>query len=165
MLVTMIKHRSGGAGRLGVWGPVVWAFAMAATLIGCTLTGPTMTSLSEEWAAKLRTSGSVELISGGHDAEQTPEGPLAAIAWREYGVDASWDEVVAYFDAELRDRGWEEGGGSSGLRSTIEYAVEAWHKGDRILRLGHLRNSPKPDSGSFVTFYSVTLIGQGVPSE
>lgn len=109
--------------------------------------------------------GSSELLSGGYDEEQTPEGRLAAVAWREYGVDASWDEVVAYFDAELANQGWEDGGGSSGLKSTAEHAVRAWHRDDRILRLGHLRNSPKPESGSFITFYEVALIGQGVPTD
>jgi hypothetical protein len=110
-------------------------------------------------------SGSTELASGGHDEERTPEGVLPAIAWREYGVEASWDEIVAYFDAELAEQGWEDGGGSSGIRSTSEHAVEAWHKGDRILRLGHLRYSPSPESGSFLAYYRVSLIGQGVPTE
>lgn len=105
------------------------------------------------------------MTSGGTDLEQTPEGEIPAIEWRRYGVDASWDDVVAYFEAELSARGWEEGGGSVGLTSTIEYAVEAWHLGDRILRLGHLRDSPKPDAGSFRTSYSVALIGQGLPSD
>jgi hypothetical protein len=141
---------------------VAW---MALVLAGCSLSGPTRGSLSEEVEAQFQVPGSNLLASGGTDREQTPEGDIPAIAWRRYGADASWEEVVAYFEAELHDRGWESGGGSSGLRSTIEYAVEAWHKGDRILRLGHLRNSPKPDAGSFQTFYSVALIGQGVPSE
>ena len=108
--------------------------------------------------------GSTELASGGTDEEQTPEGGLPAIAWRRYGVDASWEEVIAYFDRELAAQGWEDGGGSSGLTSTIEHAVQAWHRDDRILRLGHLRGSPKPEAGSFRTFYSVALIGQGVPT-
>jgi hypothetical protein len=55
--------------------------------------------------------------------------------------------------------------GSSGLPSTDEYAVTAWHRGDRILRLGHLRGVPGARCCSFQTFYSVTLIGQGVPPD
>lgn len=164
MLVAMIKHHIHEAGAYARWHRMCVAL-LALALAGCSLSGPTQASLSDEEAGKLRIAGSAEMISGGHDAEETPEGPLAAIAWRRYGVDASWDDVVAYFEAELSARGWEEGGGSSGLRSTIEYAVEAWHKGERILRLGHLRDSPKPDAGSFRTFYSVTLIGRGLPSD
>jgi len=139
--------------------------AVSIVLSACALGGPTRDSLNEENEAGLRTDGSVELISnGGHDAEQTPEGRLAAIAWREYGVNSSWDAVVAYFEVEMRGRGWEPGGGSSG-RSTQEHAVVAWHKGDRILRLSYRRNAIKPGQGSFSTFYRVTLIGQGVPSQ
>jgi hypothetical protein len=121
--------------------------------------------LSVEEEAQLQLQGSTLLTSGGTDIERSPEGDIPAIAWRRLGVDASWTDVVAYFDAELRRRGWEEGGGSSGLTSTIEHDVEAWHKGDRILRLGHLRDSPKPEAGSFLTYYSVALVGQGLESD
>jgi hypothetical protein len=133
-------------------------------MIACVSCSPTRTSLSGEETAQLQMPGSTELASGGHDEEQTPEGPLPAIASRGYGVDASWEEIVAYFDRELEAQGWKDGGGSSGLTSTIEHAVQAWHRDDRILRLGHLRGSPKSGSGSFLTFYSVALIGQGVPT-
>jgi hypothetical protein len=127
---------------------------------------PTRASLSQEEVAKLHLSGSVDLIAdGGHDSEQTPEGQLAAIAWHEYGIDSSWDNVVAYFDAEMRNRGWQIGGGSSDGRSTQELDVIAWHSGDRILRVAHRRNATKPDSGSFAIIYRVTLIGQGLPSK
>jgi predicted small lipoprotein YifL len=164
MLVAMIRNNVPHRGAFPGWHLFVWAVMLAMALTACGLSGPTQTSLSEEAAAKLSVSNSTQLASGGHDSEQTPEGAIPAIAWRRYGVDAPWDDVVAFFEAELSALGWEEGGGSSGLRSTIEFAVEAWHKGDRILRLGHLRDSPKPDSGSFATFYSVTLIGEGLPA-
>jgi hypothetical protein len=150
---------AGLGGRHSAW------LAAVVALITCVSCGPTRASLSGEEAAELQMPGSTELASGGHDEERTPEGGLAAIAWREYGVDASWDEIVAYFDAELTGQGWEAGGGSSGLRSTSEHAVEAWHRDDRIVRLGHLRYSPDPQSGSFLTWYRVSLIGQGVPTD
>lgn len=147
-----------------IWRVVLCA-ALAVVLVGCASSGPTRASLGEEDAAQIQVPGSTLLTSGGSDLEQSPEGTIPAIAWRRYGVDAAWEDVVAHFDAEMRDQGWQVGGGSSGLRSTIEYSVEAWHKGDRILRLGHLRDSPKPEAGSFLTLYSVALIGQGVPSD
>ncbi len=59
----------------------------------------------------------------------------------------------------------EESRGSSGLGSTIEREVKEWHKDDRILRLGLLRNSPKPDAGSFLRLYDVRLIGEGAPND
>jgi hypothetical protein len=139
---------------------------LSIVLSACSVGGPTRDSLSKENEAGLKTEGSVELLSnGGHDSEQTPEGRLAAIAWREYGVNSSWDAVVAYFEVEMRGRGWEPGGGSSGSWSTQERAVVAWHKGDRILRLSYRRNAIKPGQRSFSTIYRVTLIGQGVPSQ
>jgi hypothetical protein len=138
---------------------VVTLTALVVAVVACG--GPTRDSLSDEAEAKLQVPGSKELATGGYDAENTVDGPLAAVAWRQYGVDVPWEDVVAYFDAELRGRGWQEGGSSSGLRSTGEWAVEAWHRDDRILRLGHLRDTPTKDSGSFVTFYEVALIGKG----
>jgi hypothetical protein len=135
-------------------------------LAACGLGEPTRESLSQEEEALLQFDGSVELIAdGGHDAESTPEGPLAALAWREYGVDATWDEIVEHFDAELRADGWLEGGGTSGFASTREHAVEAWHKGDRILRLAHRRDPGVDPPRSFLTFYRVNLLGKGVPSD
>jgi hypothetical protein len=142
------------------------AALLCLVVFGCSVAGPTRASLSQEDVAKLHLAGSVELIQdGGHDSEQTPEGQLAAIAWREYGVNSSWDNVVTYFDREMRGRGWQAGGGSSGARSTQELDVAAWHIGDRTLRLAHRRNATRPNSGSFTTIYTVTLIGQGLPSE
>jgi hypothetical protein len=144
--------------------PIVVALtALVLAVVACG--GPTRGSLSDEAEAQLQIPGSKELAAGGHDAENTLDGPLAAIAWRQYGVNASWEEVVAYFDAELRERGWQEGGSSSGIPSTQEWAVQAWHRDDRILRLGHRHNAPTKDSGSFVTFYEVALIGKGVPED
>ena len=142
-----------------------WLAATIVVLIACVSCSSTRASLSGEEAAQLQMPGSTELASGGTDEEQTPEGRVPAIAWRRYGVDASWEEVLDYFDRELEAQGWEDGGGSSGLRSTIEHAVQAWNRDDRILRLGHLRDSPKPGAGSFRTFYSVALIGEGVPTD
>ena len=161
----MIAHHNRDAGAAVSRYRLAWAALVVITVTGCSLSSPTQASLSDEGAAKLRIAGSAEMISGGHDAEETPEGPLAAIAWREYGVDASWDDVVAYFEAELRDRGWEEGGGSSSGPSTQEWDAVAWHTKDRILRIAHRRNTAATaTSGTFLTIYRVTLIGQGLPS-
>ena len=137
--------------------------AILATLVGCGSSGPNRTSLANEDVAQLQFSGSKQLVNGGIDAQRTIEGDIPAISWRRYGVNARWDEIVAFFDNELSRRGWEPGGGSSGLRSTGEKAVEAWHFGDRILRLGDLRKAPVENAGQFVTFYEVALIGQGLP--
>lgn len=151
--------------RVAIASHLLWLTALLLMLGGCGVGSPTRASLSEEAVAKLRVAASVELIStGGHDSERTPEGPLAAIAWREYGADASWDDVVVYFEAELRDRGWESGGGSSA--STQEWDAVGWNKDDRILRLSHRRNASVSDlPRSFRTIYRVTLIGQGLPSD
>jgi hypothetical protein len=143
---------------------IAWlAMAMLATLAlaGC---GPTADSLLEEAEAPLHMDGSVELAAGGHDAMRGGYyAPVPAIVWRSYGVDAPFDEVRRYFDTELSDRGWSPGGGSSGTRTTDEHDAEAWHKGDRILRLAHLRNPPTLEPRSFMTYYGVALIGQGIP--
>jgi hypothetical protein len=160
-VIEVDAHDRGHRGRCKIASAVLLVIV---ALVGC-VSSPTRASLSVEEAAQLQLPGSSELASGGHDQEQSPEGDIPAIAWRRFGVDVAWQDVAAYFDAELKARGWEEGGGSSGLTSTIENAVEAWHKGDRILRLGHLRGSAKPEAGSFLTFYEVALIGQGEQSD
>lgn len=121
---------------------------------------PTRSSLASESEASLHLAGSIELAAGGHDADSSIYGSLSADAWRQYGTDVPFDDVVTYFDSELRRRGWDPGGGSSGLTSTDEYAVEAWHKSARILRVGHMRNGPP--GANFATFYMVSLIASGL---
>jgi len=122
----------------------------------------TSASLRDEAEALLQVPESTQLATGGYDARQTVEGHLAALVWRQYGTDESWDEVVAYFAAELGKRGFREGGCSSGLRSTDEWAVMAWHSDNRILRLGHLRDERAvKHEREFVTIYDVALIGEG----
>jgi hypothetical protein len=136
---------------------VAAAASMAVLLVAC---GPTPSSLASEAEASLHLPGSTEVATGGYDAEKSVYGSLSAVAWRQYGADVPWEDVLAYFDAELARRGWEPGGGSSGLTSTDEYVVEAWHKSDRILRLGYMRNGPP--GANFGTFYDVALIGSGL---
>ena len=138
-------------------------FAAAAIVAIAAACGPTRDSLGNEEAAQLRLAGSKEIAAGGLDAESGVGGQRAALTWRQYGVDAPWSDVVAYFDAEMQARGWQTGGGSSGLPSSSEWEAMAWHSKDRILRLGHIRNVPN-NSGLFETFYDVTLIGRGVPA-
>jgi hypothetical protein len=118
--------------------------------------------LAAEAEASLKMPGSTELGHGGYEAHRTPEGPLASATWRDYGTSASWDDVVSYFDAELRGRGWAPGGGSSGVVYSLdeEFGVTAWNEGDRILRLGHRRFVGNVSTG-FTTFYEVTLLGRG----
>jgi len=146
------------------------ALALIVTAPGASRTsnpdaGPTSMSLAAEPEARLQIPSSRELFAGGHDSEWSLEsGPLPAISQRLYGVDSTWEEVVAYFDTELKELGWRHGGCSSGLATTGEWDVEAWHLDNRILRLGNRRRDIPPDAGIFVTYYTVALIGKAVPS-
>jgi len=110
----------------------------------------------------LHLPGSAELSAGGREAQWTLEGgALAAVVWRRFGVDAAWDDVASYFAQDLAARGWREGGCSSGIPSTRESDVVAWHTDDRILRVGNREDPPK-DRGAIETYYEVALLGKGV---
>jgi hypothetical protein len=130
--------------------------------LGC---GASAGSLKDEQEAQLSFANSMQVAAGGHDSEQTLGGSVPAIVWRSYGVDAPFEDILAYFNSELSERGWEPGGGSSGSRTTDEFDVEAWHTRDRIFRLAHLRNPPTADAPSYSTYYEVALIGSGVPDD
>lgn len=124
--------------------------------------GPTRAVLAAEPEAVLQFPGSTEFSVGGTDAVSSIEsGSTPAITWRRLGVKASWDEIVSYFDSELRARGWRQGGCSAGLKSSEEHDVVAWHSDDRILRLGYRRDGPR-DAVLVGKYYSVALIGEGV---
>ena len=139
---------------------LVLLLAILSVIAGCQQTSA---SLRDEAEALLQVPESTQLATGGYDARQTVEGHLAALVRSQYGTDESWDDVVAYFDAELGNRGWQPGGCSSGLPSTEEWAVMAWHSDNRILRLGHLRDEwAVKHERQFVTIYDVALIGKGL---
>jgi hypothetical protein len=142
---------------------IAMAMACGACLSSApTPSAPSQASLAAEPEASLQSPESTELQSGGFEAHGTPEGPLPSVAWRRYGTGSAWQDVVAFFDAELRRRGWAPGGGSSGIaRSTEEFDVTAWNKDDRIVRLSH-RRFVATDTIGFGTYYEVTLIGQGL---
>jgi hypothetical protein len=124
---------------------------------------PTEKSLSDEPAAELQYPGSTKLLASGNEARWSMEdGPVPAMTWRQYGLDGEWDQVVAYFGIALTERGWRDGGCSSGLPSMLEWDVRAWHTDDRILRMSHNRTSSAPGAGSFHAIYEVTLIGEGL---
>jgi hypothetical protein len=109
--------------------------------------------------------GSTELAHGGIDAYGTIDGPVPSITWRYYGTASTWEDVVSYFDGEMRARGWAPGGGSPGVVYSLDEefpgGVRGWDKGDRILRLGH-RRFVANDTVGFHTYYSVNLIGRAV---
>jgi len=77
---------------------LLWAalVAILAAVTGCGSSGPSRTSLEKEDVAQLQFSGSKQLADGGNDARRTIEGDTPAIAWRRYGVNASWDDIVAF---------------------------------------------------------------------
>ena len=121
---------------------LVLLLAILSLIAGCQQTSA---SLRDEAEALLQVPESTQLATGGYDARQTVEGHLAALVRSQYGTDESWDDVV------------------SGLPSTDEWAVMAWHSDNRILRLGHLRDERAvKHERQFVTIYDVALIGKGL---
>jgi hypothetical protein len=108
---------------------------------------------------------STRIRDGGHEAENTIDGPVPAVAWRWYSVDKKPDEVVAFFDRELTAQGWSSGGGSSGIPTTDEVDARAWHKVAFVVRLGIFR-FPRPlgvnDTDANLTYYEVALIAEKV---
>jgi hypothetical protein len=149
-----------------VWRTVFVVLIAASLALGAcersTPSPPSQSDLAAEGEASLKMAGSTELARGGREASSTLNGPVPSAAWRDYGTSSSWEDVVSYFDAELRARGWAAGGGSSGVLYDFdeEFGVIAWHKGDRILRLGH-RRFVTNDTIGFPTYYEVRVVGRG----
>lgn len=75
-----------------------------------------------------------ELLSdGGYDAELTIDGPQPAGVWKIYGSNAAIEDIRAYYEAQLAERGWRQVPGS---RSTTELDAWSWIRGDLGFRLG-----------------------------
>ena len=99
------------------------------------------------------------LSDGGYDAEMTIDGPQPAALWKIFGSDASIDDILAHYQAELADRGWESMPSS---RSTSEIEAWRWSRGDLGFRLGQKDpdtwHERLPGSDRFATIYEVRLV-------
>lgn len=95
----------------------------------------------------------------------TLDGPQSALARRWVSGDASGEEIERFFAEELASRGWLDGGGSSGIRSTGEFGAQAWRKDHVVFRPAfpdlEQRADPEPLS-RYQTIYDARLIGKEV---
>ena len=157
------------AGEMKLAGRRISTFEIAESavlLVAMTACAPSMASLQSETDGQLSAPGSTQVQDGGHGAENSIEGPIPAIVWRRYAIDAKPDAVLSFFDDELASRGWLAGGGSSGIRSTDETTARSWHKDDRILRVGIFRVPPPitgVETNANLTYYEVALIAEKLP--
>jgi hypothetical protein len=93
--------------------------------------------LAERPEASLFYPGSVVLEgNGGHNGTAFAHAEI----FRILGSQGSMEEILEFYNSELASRGWETGGGSSGIRSTGETKVCAWHTDQLVLRLGFLED-------------------------
>lgn len=104
--------------------------------------------------------GSVVLRQGDHEpAFMQP----TAYTWRQLGADATVDEVIAFYSADMKERGWAAGGGGHVLSE--DDTACGWHTADLILSMvfpdvdRHRKTYPA-DAG-FATIYEVTLWDDG----
>lgn len=112
--------------------------ALIATVAGCGDSGKPLDELRAMPEVALEYPGSEEVNSGGGEGRMTLDGPQSAFAWRWLGTEATYEDVERFYAEELASRGWSDGGGSSGIRTTSEFSARAWHKDDAMFRLAFL---------------------------
>jgi len=105
------------------------------SLFGCRATDGRLEELRALPEATLTYPGSEEVAEGGSAGGMTIDGPQVAFSWRLLGVDASDEEIEDFFAEELGSRGWVEGSGASGIRTTGELRARAWQKDAVLFRL------------------------------
>ena len=109
--------------------------------------------------AELVYPDSAELAEGGHDRVDDFLGTTRAMWWLLLRTDASIEEVHAFYDAELADRGWETG---SRVRSTDEIETYSWTRDGIRFRLGFKEldelDSQSEEGKAFSTVYEISLI-------
>lgn len=128
--------------------------------IACGVPTPSGTyeHLKEQPEADLVFPDSELLAEGGYDAEMTIDGPQPAALWRIYGSNAAIEDILAYYEAELGDRGWEPIPSS---RSSTEIDAWQWIRDDLGFSLGHKDpaqwHERLPGSDRFLTIYEIRL--------
>ena len=116
------------------------------------------TGLSELPEASLAYPGSMFIRGGSRDA--TSEAPAAVS--QQYGSDASVEEILAFYTAEMTHRGFATGADGSITRSLEEFRVCGWHRDDVVVRvswwdIGRYAQMV-PDAARFSTVYEVRLL-------
>ena len=142
----------------------VFAAVILLAAFGCNAESGGYDELRARPEAGLIFPGSDQLRDGGFDAEMTPDGPQAAQWWAIFGTHASSAEILAFYEAELASRGWEPGGGSSGISGTNEESASAWHTNDFVFRLGFWKPErwTEDDESPYATVYEIRLIERTV---
>jgi hypothetical protein len=75
-----------------------------------------------------------------HDAEQTIDGPLAAIVGDVFATEDDADGIIAFYDAELTRRGYvRDDRDPWNVRTTIEVTVRVWRHDDVAARVAIYR--------------------------
>lgn len=142
------------------WATVVIVAGIVAILIVLATRAPTsdVASLRERPQASVYFPGSVLLREGGREGTA----PYGSAIWKQLGTDASFAEVLDWYDRELAARGLQPGGGSSGIPAWEEFQVCAWHSDDIVFRLGFLKmdkwSERYPGSQPYPTVYELRLI-------
>ena len=126
-------------------------------LMGCEASGRERLERLPE--ADLYYPGSETLADGGNDRTQGISGFTQAGRWVILGTDETLEEVHAFYQTELAERGWEEGPRS---RSTSEIAGYTWDHGGTQLRLSFKDTEQwyqrLEGSDQFATLYEVRLV-------
>ena len=114
--------------------------------------------LKAEPEADLLFPGSERLSDGGYDASMTIDGTQPAAFWLIAGSNARVDEVLAWYEGELDDRGWRPQATSF---STTEIDAFDWVKDEVHFRLGILDTREWylriDGSDAFATLFEVRL--------
>lgn len=81
-----------------------------------------------------------------NDAEQTIDGPQAAIVGDIFAIEDDVDAIFAYYDTELPKLGFvRDDGDLSNIKTTAEAAVRVWRNGDVVARVAIYRgDDPRP---------------------
>lgn len=161
-----LSHRNSmGEGRRSRHRPEIGVVAVLVLLVGCGTPEERLDELRALPEADLAYPGSEEVNGGGREAEMTVSGPVSAATWMWFGVNATAEEIEDFYAEELSSRGWVDGGGSSGIRTTTELSAHAWHKGDVVFRLAFPDPKEHLDQELFEqhqTVYDARLIGKDV---
>lgn len=110
---------------------------IGAITTACTDSTPrvaTLKDLQADTAAAIRLAGADELAHLSRDRENIVDGPTSAFDARIFGAQVGEDQVIAFYQGELRKLGWTSDN-SVVTRSTTDLRVRGWCRSDLTFRL------------------------------
>ncbi len=145
---------------------LILAIVALAAVASCGGSLSSMSALRSRPESGIHPQGASFVSHNEHDAEQTIDGPLAAIVGDIFATEDDAASIFAYYDTELGKLGYvRDERDLSNIKTTVEETVRVWRNGDVVARVAiYSKHDPQlpplPSAMADATLFELALIAK-----